>query len=187
MPKTASTSLVLTCAWEVFFADIGTAFPTASTTVPLTGDDPWTSIGIVQDDPTMNADITKIIVEASNACDPIAEILKKRVFSWDFDQAQMTKLTIENYFGAGTWATSGSGQRWTPDTLSSTEKAMLFEGTGHNDQVIRILHSRVSVAPKASIPWTTDDAVTLPITATVLEPDSGAAIYIDANPTLSAA
>lgn len=183
MAKTPTDVFVQTCAWEVYVGAVGETFSNASTAID-TGD--FTSLGVVQDDPTLAIDITRVKVQASNICGTVLEVLTDRSFSWKFDQAQFSKLTFENFFGAGSWATSGSGERWTPGTLAAVEKSLVFATTGSNGQSLRIMHPRVSITPDGNITWRTDNAVKLPIQITSLTPDSGSDIYIDANAALAA-
>ena len=170
---------------EVYFGAVNETFSNASTAVD-TGD--WTSIGVVQDDPTLGLDIEKAVIRASNVTGPVREPLFGRTFSWQLDQAQWTKKSIENYFGGGTWATSGSGEMWTAGSLASVEAAMLWVGIDQGTGLqIRIGHKRVSITPAGDIAFGTEDLIKLPVNVTALAPDTGADIYIWASTALSAA
>ncbi len=185
MPKASTATVVAPCTAEMYVAPVGTAFPTASTAVAA----PWTSIGYYKSDPTLGVEIDNTDVTASNACSPVRSLITSRTFSWEIEQAQFTKLTIEHFFGAGTWAASGTGERWTPNAaLAAVEKAFLFDMIDPlGSRTLRILHPRVAFLPSGDIEWVVDDLVVMPVTATALAPASGAEIFIDASPALVAA
>lgn len=185
MAKSPSNTFTNTCAWEVFFAPTNTAAPDADAAVSTVA--AFVSAGIVQGDPTMGIDITKVTTKASNACGPVSEVITELVYSWALDQAQFGKPQFENFFGGGTWTASGAGEVWTPGALATVEKTVLFEMIGTNSQVIRLYHPRVSVSPSGDIAWGTDDLVTLPIDITALAPATGTQIEVYANPPLAAA
>lgn len=187
MPKSGTDTFRNTCDWEAFVADVGTAFPTASTAVPITGDDAFTSIGYCQDDPSLGIDLETVTIECSNACAPVAVSLVKRTITVDLDQGQFTKLTFEHFWGGGAWATSGSGERFTPASLAPVEKAMIFQLVGADGRKLRLLGPRVGITPNGSLEFPTNDIAKMPVQATVLAPDSGADFYFDSSTALSAA
>lgn len=183
MPKNALTTRVAPCTTEIYVAPVGTALPTASAAIPA----PWTSVGIWNEDPTLGLEVDKETLLAPNSCAPVRTIVKSRTFTWNIVHAQWTKLSVEHYFGSGTWAASGAGERWTPAAaLAVVEKALIFQMID-GAQELRVLCPRVGFAPNGDIEFTTETLIGLPVEATVLAPTTGAEIFIDANAALLAA
>jgi hypothetical protein len=96
-------------------------------------------------------------------------------------------LTVENYFGPGAWATSGTGKEWTPATRTAVEKALLMEVTDAGGKRLRILHPKVSLLPSKSIAVSVGKSMRLPIKATALVPDTGSVVKLQALVALAAA
>jgi hypothetical protein len=188
MPKNSATTRVAACTTEIFVAPLGTALPTASTAIAA----PWTSVGIWNEDPTLGLEVDKENLKAPNSCATVRTIIKSREFTWQIVHAQWTKLSVEHYFGAGTWAASGTGERWTPAAaLSVVEKALIFQmfdTIAGVTQELRILCPRVGFSPNGDIEFSSEELIGLPVEATVLAPAGGGAeIFIDANAALLAA
>lgn len=182
MPKNSSAVIVNQCTWEVYVAPLASTFVDADDPIVA----PFASLGIVSSDPTIGIDDTEYKITASNACATIRSGVSERVITWKFELAQWTKATVEAFFGVGTWVASGTGERWTPTSLASVEKALLF-AVVDGAQTIRIGHGRVVFTADGDITWSTEDSVNLPVKATVLLPATGNATFIDANPALTAA
>jgi hypothetical protein len=183
MPKLPEAALVTPCTWEAYVAPISTAIPAADEAIAA----PWTSIGLVKEDPTLGLEVSTEKLTASNACSPIKVIVTDREMSWELDQAQFTKLTVEQFFGSGVWAASGDGERFTPAAgLTVVEKALIFEMVD-GEQTVRVAHPRVAFTPNGSIEFSTEDIITLPVTATVLAVSGGSEFFIDANPAFAVA
>lgn len=182
MPKNANYTFVSPCTAEIYTAPVGTSLPTASTAIPA----PFTSIGMWSEDPTLGLNVDSEDLRVPNSCAPVRTVVKAKDFSWQINQAQWTKMTVEHYFGAGTWATSGTGERWTPGTPGAVEKALIFQMVDGTRE-LRILCPRVGFLPNGDIDWSSESLVALPVKATVLAPASGAELFIDAVPVLAAA
>lgn len=185
MAKDSTATGILSCDFDIYVADVDTAAPAADA-APGVG---WTNIGYVSNESVAQAfETEEVTLNAGNSCDPLAKGLKSRTISYEIAPRQLTKAVFELVYGAGTWAASGGGEKWTPDALASTEKAVLvvlpISGT---TQEIRFHHPRCAVAATAANFATTDDGIDFPLVATVLKPETGNATEIFAAEALATA